>query len=183
MSVGIPNRTSLLRRTRLLLALFSLALVASGLTAVPVVREVNILKNLVGPGTSVEKWFPAMAHWISLIHSGVTQTSREYPFLFYGYDWLAFGHIVIAIAVLGAIREPVRNVWVVEFAMIACLLVLPVALVGGHFRGIPVFWRLIDCSFGIVGIIPLAIAHRWIRLLEVPRQRAPAAAETQSPPC
>jgi hypothetical protein len=159
----------LLRRIRLLLALFVLALVVSGLTAVPVVSGISLLDNVVGEGTFMEKWFPPMAHWISLVHKGIANANRDHPFLFYGYDWLAFGHIVIAIALLGPVRDPVRNIWVVEFAMIACVLVIPVAFVCGHFRGIPIFWRLIDCSFGVVGIIPLSIAHRYIRLLEAQR--------------
>lgn len=166
MGTSVQQRT-LLRRTRLVLAVFILALVVSGLTAVPISREVDFLEKLIGEGTFMEKRFPPMARWISLVHRGLMDTSREYPFLFYGNDWLAFGHIVIAIALLGAVRAPVRNVWVVESAMIACVLVIPVALVCGHFRGIPVFWRLIDCSFGVVGIIPLSIARRYIRLLEV----------------
>ena len=48
---------------------------------------------------------------------------------------------------------------VVEFGMIACVLVLPLALICGPLRGIPLFWRLIDCSFGIVGIVPLWFAR------------------------
>jgi len=60
--------------------------------------------------------------------------------------------------------------WVVEFAMIACILVIPAALVCEHFRSIPIFWCLIDCSFGVVGIIQLSIAHRYIRLLDLEKQ-------------
>ncbi len=30
-------------------------------------------------------------------------------------------------------------------------------------RGIPFFWRLIDCSFGVIGIVPLYMASRYIR--------------------
>jgi hypothetical protein len=29
-------------------------------------------------------------------------------------------------------------------------------------RGIPWFWRLIDCSFGVFGLVPLALARRMI---------------------
>ena len=47
--------------------------------------------------------------------------------------------------------------------MIACGLVVPLALICGPLRGIPFFWRLIDCSFGILGIIPLWIARNDIR--------------------
>jgi hypothetical protein len=40
-------------------------------------------------------------------------------------------------------------------------------------RGIPFFWRLIDCSFGIVGIVPLYLAQRYthrIAALEKPQK-------------
>jgi hypothetical protein len=30
----------------------------------------------------------------------------------------------------------------------------------------PIYWRLIDCSFGLVGLIPLAIVYRKIGRLE-----------------
>jgi len=167
MKRNTPTHKGLLIRIRLFLALFVVALVVSGLTAVPIVWEVNILEKLFGEGTFMERWFPPMAHWISLVQKGVMDTERAYPFIFYGNDWLAFGHIVIAIALLGALRDPVKNIWVVEFAMIACILVIPVALVCGYFRSIPIFWRAIDCLFGVVGIIPLSIAHRYIRLLDL----------------
>jgi hypothetical protein len=46
--------------------------------------------------------------------------------------------------------------------MIACLLIIPFALVVGSFREIPFGWRLIDCSFGIFGLIPLNICRKEI---------------------
>jgi hypothetical protein len=153
----------LMKRVRGLLVLFVAGLVLSGLTAVPLRAEVDFLNALVGPGTFLGSLWLALAAWISHVHAGITDAGREYSFLFYGTDWLAFGLIVIAIAFLGAIRDPVRNVWIVEFGMIACVLVIPFALVAGGFRGIPFFWRLIDCSFGVFGIVPLWLARRYIR--------------------
>ena len=72
--------------------------------------------------------------------SSSTASSRPMPnspFLGYGTDWLAFGHFVIAIVFIGPLRDPVKTVWVVEFGMIACVLVVPFALVMGGVRGIP----------------------------------------------
>ena len=40
------------------------------------------------------------------------------------------------------------------------------AAICGQIRGIPFFWTLIDCSFGIFGIIPLLIVQKQIRKLE-----------------
>ncbi len=154
------------RRVRCILVLFVLALIISGVTAFPIRWEVNVLENVIGEGTFMERFYPPMAHWISYVHRGLINIPREHSFIFYGTDWLAFAHIVIAIAFLGPLREPVKNIWVIEFGMIACVLVIPLALICGQIREIPFFWRLIDCSFGIIGIIPLWICHRYIKRME-----------------
>ena len=73
----------------------------------------------------------------------------------YGTDWLAFAHLVIAVAFIGPLLDPVRNRWVITFGMIACVMVLPLALICGPIRGIPLYWQLIECSLGVFGIIPL----------------------------
>ncbi len=155
----------LMRRIRWFLVLFVVGLVLSGLTAFPLKIEADILNDLVGRGSSFGDLWPQMAQWISWVHVGISEVHQKYPFISYGTDWLAFAHIVIAIAFLGAIRDPVRNIWVVEFGMIACVLVVLFALVWGGFRGIPMFWRLIDCSFGVLGIVPLWLAERAARRL------------------
>lgn len=156
--------TRMLRRqVRYLLALFIIALVISGLTAVPLKWESDILQNTIGEETWMERVWPAMAHWISFVHQGITEMHQEYPFIFYGTDWLAFAHIVIAVAFWGALRDPVKNLWVVEFGMIACVLVIPTAMICGPVRGIPFFWRLLDCSFGVFGIIPLWISRNRVK--------------------
>jgi len=151
------------RIVRILLALFILGLALSGLTAFPLIMEVNILERIMGRGSIVESIWPAMAHWISFVHQGLNEVNNKYPFMFYGTDWLAFAHITIAISFLGQLRDPVRNIWVVEFGMIACVLLIPLALICGPIRGLPYFWIIIDCSFGVFGIIPLVIAHRNIK--------------------
>jgi hypothetical protein len=108
------------------------------------------------------------AGWILKVRDALNETNARYPFLAYGTDWLAFGHFVIAIAFIGPWRDPVRNLWVIEFGMIACVLVVPFALVMGGVRDIPFGWRLIDCCFGVFGIIPLWFCRRLIvRLAEL----------------
>jgi hypothetical protein len=89
-----------------------------------------------------------------------------------GTDWLAFGHFVIAVAFVGALLEPVRNRWLFSFGIIACALVVPYALVFGAIRGIPVWWRFVDCSFGVFGIVPLWLCRRWAVELETGLPRA-----------
>ncbi len=43
---------------------------------------------------------PALAQWIEKINQGVQNGYGQYPFLAYGTDWLAFGHIAIAMPLL-----------------------------------------------------------------------------------
>ena len=154
---------SLTKRIRLLLILFALGLLISGLTAFPLVWEVNLLKRIVDGAHGLTSLIPGLSDWITTVHTGITETFRLYPFMAYGTDWLGFAHIVIAIAFWGPIRDPVRNIWVIEFGMIACVLLIPLALIFGPIRGIPFGWTLVDCSFGVVGIIPLWLAHRLTR--------------------
>ena len=39
-------------------------------------------------------------------------------------------------------------------------------LVFGHVRGIPLWWRVIDAAFGIVGFVPAWLCDRWAGELE-----------------
>jgi hypothetical protein len=157
------HRQRRLRIARLLLGFFVVALVLSGVTAFPLVWEVRLLTAWFGEGTAVGAAMPGLAEWLERVRQGLEVTGRDYPFLAYGTDWLAFAHLVIAVAFIGPLRDPVRNLWVVEFGMIACVMVVPLALICGPIRGIPLGWRLIDCSFGVFGFIPLAIVWKLIR--------------------
>lgn len=159
------DANSLRKRIALLLWFFVVALAVSGLTAFPLRWEIGVLHRMLGPGTAIDRFWPAMAGWIGYVSEGLTTVFERYPFIAYGTDWLAFAHLVIAVAFLGAIRDPVRNVWVVEFGMIACIMVIPLAMICGPLRGIPFFWRLFDCAFGVFGIIPLWLVRRDIRRL------------------
>ncbi len=150
------------RRVRAWLIFFIAALAASGVTAIPLVWEVTLLREFLGSQPVIVSLWPDLTGWISLVGAALVEMDEKYPFLFYGTDWLAFAHIAIAIAFIGPLRDPVRNVWVIESGMIACVLVIPVALIFGALRGIPFYWRLIDCSFGVVGIIPLWLVRRDI---------------------
>jgi hypothetical protein len=152
-----------LQIVRTLLGFFVFALILSGLTAFPLIIEVNILENLFGKGSFLENVLPDMSHWISFVHQGLNEVNNKYPFMFYGTDWLAFAHITIAISFIGPLRDPIKNIWGIEFGMIACVLLIPLALICGPIRGLPFFWTIIDCSFGVFGIIPLAIAYRYVK--------------------
>lgn len=152
---------------RVLTIFFILALVGSGITAFPLITEMKIACEILGitQGASPEN-YEGLTYWIATINEALVNTDRDYPFLLYGYDWLAFAHIVIAVAFIGLYRKPVRNIWIVHFAMIACVGVIPLALICGAVRDIPFFWQLIDCSFGVFGFIPLYVLHVYIKKLE-----------------
>ena len=161
------DQATLLRRIRIWIALFIVGLVLSGLTAFPLESELRIVNHLFGIAPiAPSAGEPALCTWLRRVLEGITETNRRYPFMAYGTDWLAFAHLVIAVAFFGPLRDPVRNKWVIVFGVIACAGVLPLALIAGPIRGIPLYWRLIDCSFGIFGAIPLLICLRDIGRLE-----------------
>lgn len=138
---------------------FMISLFLSGLTALPLEWELEI----------ISRFFPShtlVGSWLDKVYDGLYVTNREYPFLAYGYDWLAFAHFVLALLFIGPLKDPVRNKWIIEFAMYACVLIIPFALVAGYDRGIPFWWQMIDCSFGIIGLIPLIICLRKIKHIE-----------------
>ena len=161
----MTNKTTLQRRIRFLLIFFMCGLILSGLTAIPLKWELKLLMPFVEKGSQLSIIFPALSDWMERINDGVQHGYGQYPFLAYGTDWLAFGHVAIAIAFLGALRNPIRNIWIVEFGMLICLLVIPWILIFGAIRSIPFFWQLIDMSFGGFGIIPLWLArHNILKL-------------------
>jgi hypothetical protein len=145
------------RRIKLLTWLFIIGLALRGATAIPLPGELNLLANCCGSNGEASE----LARWLFRVRDALSQTQERHPFLFYGTDWLAFGHFVVAIAFIGALRDPVRNRWLFDFGLIACALVIPYALVFGGWRGIPIWWRLIDCSFGVFGFIPLWFCRKW----------------------
>jgi hypothetical protein len=156
------HEQSLRRRIKLLTWLFMAGLVLSGATAIPLQGELNLLVNLSGSTNGSSE----LAHWLLRVRDALSQTQVQHPFLFYGTDWLAYGHFMIALVFVGALLDPVRNRWLFDFGLIACVLVIPCALVFGGIRGIPFWWRLIDCSFGVFGFIPLWLCRQWVKKLE-----------------
>ena len=148
-----------LRHIRLLITFFTVCLFLSGLTAMPLESELSFLCGIFPETTS-------LGSWLHKVHIGLINTNLDYPFIAYGFDWLAFAHFILAILFIGVIKDPVRNKWIVEFGIIACLLIPPFAFAAGSVRGIPSGWIFIDCSFGIIGILPLFICQRKITALE-----------------
>lgn len=152
-----------LQKIRFCVAVMIVGLVFSGLTAIPLETELGWMAGWLGVDLNGAAPEAGLGHWIYRVATGLKEMNVKHPFLAYGFDWLAFGHVVIAIAFIGAWRDPVRNVWLFEFGKIACVLVIPWALVFGEVRGIPLYWRLIDCSFGVIGYVPMWLCGKWVR--------------------
>ena len=168
-----------LRRIRFWLAFFITGLVLSGLTAFPLQTELSWLVSVMHSKTlQPMAESTGLLPWVERVSKAVSSTNVLYPFLAYGTDWLAFAHLAIAVVFLGPYVDPVRNKWVISFGLIACAGVIPLALIAGHFRGIPFGWQLIDCSFGIFGCIPLLICRHLTQTLE---RRPVFVASSRSP--
>ena len=161
------RENQLRRRLRLWTWLLILGLVLSGVTALPLQVELELMARWLGAGDGTgAETSSAFVKWVVLVRDALRETNGKFPFLAYGTDWLAFAHIIIAIVFVGALRHPVRNLWLYQFGLIASVLIIPWALVTGEVRGIPIYWRLIDCSFAIGGFVPCGLCLRWARELE-----------------
>jgi len=145
-----------LTKIRLLILFFMIALILSGVTAFPAETELNWL---LGPGF--------MQNWLQSCYDALHDTNNKYPMLAYGYDWLGFAHIIIALAFIGPLKDPVRNKWVIDWGIFSCIAIIPLAFIAGPIRQIPFFHILVDCSFGVVGLIPLLICRKMIRKVEL----------------
>jgi hypothetical protein len=151
-----------LRAVRFWLVVLMVGLVLSGVTAFPLQTELGWVVGLLN--TPMLRTMAEGTHllpWMVRVHEALVANNSVYPILAYGTDWLAFAHLVLAVAFIGPYVDPVRNKWVITFGLIACAGVVPLALIAGGVRGIPVPWRLIDCSFGVLGAVPL-LRCRWL---------------------
>lgn len=148
------------QKVKRLIITFIVFLILSGITAFPLEWELSILNDLTKDGPQF------ISEWINGVYLAIYNTNAKYPFMSYGTDWLAFAHIVIAVAFWGPLKDPVKNIWVIQFGMIACLMIFPLAFICGPIRNIPFYCQLIDCSFGVIGFIPLYICYKNILKIE-----------------
>jgi len=146
----------LLRRIRFVVALFVVGLVLSGVTAFPLLHELELAGRILNIDPAIGPHeYSGLRLWIALVWEALRDEQSRYPFLAYGTDWLAFGHIVIAMFFIPAWKDPARYRGIFACGLTACVGVFFIAFICGPIRGIPLYWRLIDCSFGLFGAIPL----------------------------
>ncbi len=152
-----------LRQIRLAIAIVVTGLVISGVTAFPLLHELNFISNaLVGSATDPSA-HTGFTHWILIVREGLEVTYRRYPFIAYGTDWLAFAHLMIAVFFVLPWRDPIRYAGVLRVGIACSLMIFPLAFICGPLRGIPLWWSVIDSSFGIFCLPPLLFALRKIR--------------------
>lgn len=159
-----------LKKIRILIAFYMVALVLAGVTAFPAETELKLLCGWISGLSETLADDYAIIGWLFGVRDGLIETNAEYPYIAYGYDWLAYAHIVIAMLFIGPFIDPIRNKWVVYWGMIACVTILPLAFICGPIREIPFIWTLIDCSFGVFGIMPLMLCIKYINRLEHERE-------------
>jgi len=146
-----------------MLGIVVFGLVMSGVTIWPAIPELKMAVRIVwGDGESAG----VLHSFILQAIDGLESVEANYPFMLYAHDWLAFAHIVLAILFAGAIRDPVRNVWIVQCGLIMCVLVPILAGICIPIRGLPLVWFWIDFAFAPAAALPLWIALRDIRRAE-----------------
>ncbi len=154
------SEKSLRSKVKIYLVVIIIGLVLSGITAFPLATELEFLLQ------HSSSWPKFMQEWLGLIYLAIKDTNEQYPYLSYGIDWLAFAHIMLAVLFVGPLVNPIKNKWVIQFGIICCVSIIPLALIAGHIRQIPLFWQMIDCSFGIIAIFPLSLALLNIKKIE-----------------
>jgi hypothetical protein len=106
----MTQQAAYLRRIHFWLAIFIVGLFLSGVTAFPLQTELGWLVSVLRTS-----WLQPVAEpshllpWVERVNEGLTATNAHYPFLAYGTDWLAFAHLVIAVAFIGPYLDPIRN--------------------------------------------------------------------------
>lgn len=159
------NTWKALKRARIMLGIVVFGLLVSGVTVWPAVPELKLAVRMV--------WGPAAP--VGVLHAfvlraieGLEHVQANYPFMLYAHDWLAFAHIMLAFLFAGAIKDPVRNKWIVQCGLVMCASIPLLAGVCIPIRGLPSCWFWIDFAFAPAAAWPLWIALRDI--LKVERQ-------------
>ena len=100
------------------------------------------------------------------MHEGIVHTNQAYPFMRTEPTGSHSPTLSLPSPSSAHSSIPSATKWVLQFGIIACTGVIPLALIAGPIRSIPPYWRLIDCSFGVIGVFPLLICLRHVRSLE-----------------
>ena len=146
-----------MKTIRLHLTGFITLLVLSGITAFPLIAEIDFLY------AHRAIFSITLTHWIDQLYNDIHQTPTV---MLYGTDWLAFAHIVIGLFFIPVYYNPLQYRANMLVGMAACLLIFPLAFICGPIRNIPFFHQLIDCSFGVLGFLYLYYILKKINRLK-----------------
>ena len=157
-----------LKKIRIAIIIVMFGLFLSGVTAFPLLHELNFISSILTGGSSDlnPAHYEGFTHWILKVREGLDVTYANYPFIGYGTDWLAFAHVMIMLFFILPYRDPIRYEGVLHVGIWSSVLIFPLALICGAIREIPLWWRLIDCSFGALCIPPLIYAIKLTRKLD-----------------
>src|ERR1051325_1191029 len=140
----MKREMQLRRRIQAATSIIILGLFLGGATALPLQTELEAIARWFHAGNlSPPQAKSEFVKWILIVRDALRVTYAKYPFIGYSTDWLAFGHFIIALGFVGALRHPMRNIWLFTWGMIASVLLVPWALIMGEVREIPIYWRQI----------------------------------------
>ena len=152
-----------LKRARIMILIVALGLFFSGITVWPMKWELKTFVEIVWGNNEPKN----IIHSFMLqVINGIDAVEILYPFMLYGYDWLAYAHIMLAVLFAGAIRDPVRNKWIVQCGLVMCAIIPVLAGIFIPLRGLPLYWIFIDSAFAPGAALPLWIALRDILKVE-----------------
>ncbi|MBN2210263.1 MAG: hypothetical protein JW709_02600, partial [Sedimentisphaerales bacterium] len=112
----------IIRRIRILLILCILGLVFGFQMVLFVRPEITWLNSIFGPGTQMDRFCPSVSAWVNHLAEGINDTYARYPFIAYCMDWLALAQLGFIVMFIGAVINPVRNIWVIQCGLVVCLL-------------------------------------------------------------
>ena len=153
-------QAKLRRKIKTAIIITIIGLLLNGISAVPLRTELNILLS----NPQVLPKF--LSDWWTYVAHGLNETTAHYAFMRYGFDWLAFAHLLIAIAFIGPLKDPIKNEWVIQWGMIASGLSVLMAFGWERVRSIPVWWSLIDALIAIAAFLVLWFCNKWIKQLK-----------------
>jgi len=152
-----------LKRTKLMLAIVVFGLIVSAVTIWPAIPE---LKMAVSIAWGDAEPTGTLHKFVLQAIDGLEAMEADYPFMLYAHDWLAFALIMLAILFAGAIKDPVRNIWIVQCGLIMCALVPIIPVICIPIRNLPWIWFWMDFAFAPAAALPLWIALRDIKRAE-----------------
>jgi len=154
------HQTLLRRKIRIAIIITITGLLLNGISALPLRTELNILLS------NPDMLPKFLRDWWVYVNKGVMETGDNYDFMRYGFDWLGFAHLLVAIAFIGPLKDPVKNEWVVRWGMIASALSVLMAFGWERLRAIPLWWSCIDASIAVVAFFILWFCNKWIQELK-----------------